>query len=122
MQQNTSHDLQALAAAFQAWLDAEAASLERFKHEPADFDGKVRLLRELQRALYDAGWARYGWSEALGGQGGSVLHRGVLVDVLERNGFPPAPPLRAPRHPAAGPREVRRPGAARRALPADAPG
>jgi alkylation response protein AidB-like acyl-CoA dehydrogenase len=47
------------------------------------------LLRELQAELFDAGWARYGWPESLGGLGGTVLHRALVADLLEANGFPP---------------------------------
>lgn len=74
---------------FQAWLDERGASLERYKHEPADFEDKLDRLLALQRELFDAGWARHGWPEDCGGLGGSVLHRATVVDVLERNGFPP---------------------------------
>lgn len=89
MNEHTSQELCDLANAFQAWLDREAAPLAPLKHEPPDFEGKLRVLVALQHALYDAGWALHGWPEELGGRGGSVLHRGVIVDVLERNGFPP---------------------------------
>jgi alkylation response protein AidB-like acyl-CoA dehydrogenase len=81
--------LPALAETFQAWLDEHAADLAHLKKEPAAFDEKAVVLRELQAALYDAGFARVGWPEALGGLGGNVLHRALVVDVLERNGFPP---------------------------------
>ena len=78
-----------LDVAFQAWLDERAEAHAGYKHEPADFGDKVELLRALQRELFDAGWARHGWPQEHGGSGGTVLHRGVIVDVLERNGFPP---------------------------------
>lgn len=81
--------LPALAGGFQRWLDDNEERLARFRTLPADFGDKVALLRELQAELYDAGWARYGWSERLGALGGTVRHRAVLVDVLERNGYPP---------------------------------
>ena len=81
--------LEKLAQAFQDWIDEEAEALEPLKEEPADFEGKLDVLRELQHRLFDSGWARYGWPEAQGGLGGTVLHRAVIVDVLESNGFPP---------------------------------
>lgn len=83
------HAMQTLADSFQGWLDTHAERLAGFKDEPADFDGKLELLRGLQRELYDAGWARVGWPVSVGGKGGTVLDRAVLVDVLESNGFPP---------------------------------
>lgn len=82
-------ELEKLAGDFQAWLDEQSEALAHLKSEPADFDGKLEVLRDLQRRLFDAGWARYGWPVAQGGKGGTVLHRAVLVDVLESNGFPP---------------------------------
>ena len=81
--------LPALDAGFQRWLDERADDLAHLKREPAAFDDKLPLLQELQREIYDAGWARYGWPEALGGLGGTVVHRALVNDVLERNGFPP---------------------------------
>jgi len=81
--------LPALSDAFQQWLDEHADSHVHLKREPSDFGEKVVLLQELQAALFDAGWARYGWPESMGGLGGSVLHRALMADVLERNGFPP---------------------------------
>ena len=89
MTTSTNPSLPELAASFQAWLDEHAEAHAHYKRESPDFDGKVDSLRQLQRELYDAGWARYGWPEALGGRGGTVLHRAALIDVLERNGFPP---------------------------------
>jgi len=81
--------LPALSEAFQRWLDEHADAHAPLKAEPADFGEKVALLRQLQAELFDAGWARYGWPESMGGFGGSVLHRALVADVLERNGFPP---------------------------------
>ncbi|MCP4903994.1 MAG: hypothetical protein GY910_03355 [bacterium] len=78
-----------LDRAFQRWLDEHADAHAAYKIEPPDFDDKLELLRALQRELFDAGWARYGWPEEHGGLGGTVLHRATLVEVLERNGYPP---------------------------------
>lgn len=78
-----------LADAFQSWLDERRDEHARYKQLPNDFTGKVELLGELQRELFDAGWTLYGWSEKTGGRGGTVLHRGLIVDLLEINGYPP---------------------------------
>ncbi len=78
-----------LDQAFQGWLDERAPSHAHYKIEPPEFDDKLELLLALQRELFDAGWARYGWPEEHGGLGGTVLHRATLVEVLERNGYPP---------------------------------
>jgi len=78
-----------LALSFQGWLDERAESHAHLKAEPAHFDDKARNLQALQRDLFDAGWARYGWAQEHGGLGGSVVHRGVIADLLQRNGYPP---------------------------------
>ncbi len=72
-----------------AWLDWEAASLERFRTLPPDLDAQFAVLSDLQRLLYDAGWLRYGWPEAMGGLGGTAVLRGVLSEELAAAGYPP---------------------------------
>jgi alkylation response protein AidB-like acyl-CoA dehydrogenase len=85
----TNPSLAALTQAFQAWLDDQREAHAHLRVLPRDFGGRVEVLCELQRALFDSGWARYGWPEANGGYGGNVLHRAVVTDLLERNGYPP---------------------------------
>ena len=82
-------DLRSLDRDFQAWIDERADAHAHYKQEPHDFGEKVKQLRALQAELFDAGWALYGWPEELGGKGGAMLHRGLVIDVLERNGYPP---------------------------------
>ncbi len=81
--------LETLGEAFQIYLDEHRDEHARFKRMPADFGERVPILCELQRTLFDDGWSRYGWSEENGGFGGTVLHRAVICDLLERNGYPP---------------------------------
>ena len=82
--------LQEMGEAFQAWLDDQHDALAPFREPPPqDFEGRAERIRELQRILFDAGWARYGWSKELGGLGGTVLHRAAMIDFLSRNGYPP---------------------------------
>ena len=81
--------LEELASAFQAWLTDRRDAHAHLKQLPADFEGKMERLIELQRDLFDSGWALYGWSEDTGGRGGTVLHRALMLDLLERNGYPP---------------------------------
>ena len=78
-----------LSAAFQDWIDQNPERLAPFKQLPESYEERLKIIRELQRELFDASWARYGWSQHCGGLGGSVLHRAVVLDVLARNGFPP---------------------------------
>ncbi|MCE2392515.1 MAG: acyl-CoA dehydrogenase family protein [Proteobacteria bacterium] len=81
--------LSKLSAAFQEWIDRNAERLAPYKQVPEDYEKRLESLRELQRELFDASWARYGWPERCGGLGGNVLHRAVVIDVLARNGLPP---------------------------------
>jgi alkylation response protein AidB-like acyl-CoA dehydrogenase len=85
----TNPGLEELAEAFQSYLDENREDHTRFKHMPTDFNERVPILCDLQRALYDAGWARYGWPEEAGGLGGTAVHRALIVDLLQRNGYPP---------------------------------
>jgi len=78
-----------MATALQRYLDENAADLAPWKVEPPDFGGKLDVLRALQARLFDDGWARYGWPEEIGGLGGDIRHRMLLIDLLEQNGFPP---------------------------------
>jgi len=81
--------LSEFALGLQDWLDENASALSHLKQLPRRFDDRIAPLRELQAALFDAGWARVGWSEALGGLGGNALHRAALIDLLQLNGYPP---------------------------------
>ncbi len=85
----TNPDLETLALAFQAWLDEKRDAHAQLRTSPRDFGERVEVLCELQRELFDAGWARYGWPEEHGGYGGTVLHRAVVADLLQQNGYPP---------------------------------
>jgi len=82
-------DLATFRADFGRWMTDHAAELERFQRLPTDLDGQFAVLGDLQRVLFDAGWLRWGWPEALGGLGGSSLLRGVLSEELAAAGCPP---------------------------------
>ena len=82
-------DLETFRAELGRWLADHAADLDRFRHLPTDLDGQFAVLGDLQRLLFDAGWLRWGWPEALGGLGGSSLLRGVLSEELAAAGCPP---------------------------------
>jgi alkylation response protein AidB-like acyl-CoA dehydrogenase len=82
-------DLATFRAEFGRWVTDHAGDLDRFQHLPTDLDGQLCVLGDLQRLLFDAGWLRWGWPEALGGLGGSSLLRGVLSEELAAAGCPP---------------------------------
>jgi alkylation response protein AidB-like acyl-CoA dehydrogenase len=48
----------------------------------ASLDGQVAQLGRVRRALYDAGWMRYGWPPAVGGLGGPAVLRAVLGEEV----------------------------------------
>ena len=54
-----------------------------------DADERVRVLKELQALLYDAGWARLGWAPEISGRGGNILHRAAIYEELANAGYPP---------------------------------
>ena len=45
-------------------------------------DAQVAQLARVRRALYDAGWMRYGWPAAVGGLGGPAVLRAVLGEEV----------------------------------------
>ncbi|GAB89689.1 acyl-CoA dehydrogenase family protein [Gordonia rhizosphera] len=50
------------------------------------FDAQVAQLSRVRRALFDAGWMRYGWPEKVGGLGGPTVLRAILgEEVATRN-------------------------------------
>jgi alkylation response protein AidB-like acyl-CoA dehydrogenase len=67
-----------LRTALRAWLDASelAPATDR------SLDGEVAQLLRVRRALYDAGWMRYGWPAEIGGFGGPAALRAVLGEEV----------------------------------------
>lgn len=54
--------------------------------------GHMRQFARVQRALYDAGWSRYGWPEQAGGLGGSPILRAIVgEEVVGRRLAEPGP-------------------------------
>ncbi len=80
--------LEALARAFDAWLAERREAHLPLRKLGRSFDERRERVCALQRELFDAGWARVGWPRELGGLGGSVLHRAVVLDRLSRAGYP----------------------------------
>jgi len=79
-----------MGEAFVAWLGLESDKLAPFREPlPEDYERRAELIRALQRVLFDAGWARYGWPVEVGGLGGTVLHRAAMIEALARFGYPP---------------------------------
>ncbi len=79
---------EAIGAAFRSWMTEHRDELEPFRHEhPGDVGDNVAAFRPLQRLLFDAGWARLGWPEAVGGLGGTPTQRATVLEELAAAGY-----------------------------------
>jgi alkylation response protein AidB-like acyl-CoA dehydrogenase len=68
-------------AGLDAWLDSHEAELAP-SHPLGSLDEEMAHLATVRRAIFDAGWARYGWPERVGGLGGNGLLRAYLGEAL----------------------------------------
>lgn len=75
------------ATAFTAWVERGHPTVRRALVGLPDLDARVAAMRDLFGALYEAGWARYGWPSDLGGLGGTIEHRAAMWGVLARHGI-----------------------------------
>ncbi|MBX7069526.1 MAG: acyl-CoA dehydrogenase family protein [Microthrixaceae bacterium] len=78
-------ELEEFRSGLDQWLDEHTADLSP-DHGP-DLDAEMAHLGKVKRLGYDAGWMRWGWSERVGGLGGSPLLRGYLGEALTSRGF-----------------------------------
>jgi alkylation response protein AidB-like acyl-CoA dehydrogenase len=74
-------------AGLDAWLDEHDAELTPGHEGHGTLDEHVAHLAVVRRLAYDAGWARWGWPERVGGLGGSPLLRGYLGEALTARGY-----------------------------------
>lgn len=75
--------------AFRGWLADHRSDLEEFRDPGTEISEIFTGLRKLQRIMYDAGWIRLGWDEAIGGLGGQPIMRSVVSEELASAGYPP---------------------------------
>ena len=74
--------------ALRAWL----ADNDLTPPEDHSLAGHMRQFARVQRALYDAGWSRYGWPEHAGGLGGPDMLRAIVgEEVVGRRLAEPGP-------------------------------
>ncbi len=64
------------------WLDEHADELAPDYHGMPSFDDVLTQLAKVRRLTFDAGWARHGWPERVGGLGGTPLLRAYLAEAL----------------------------------------
>lgn len=70
-----------------AWIDQHLAELTP-PETPADaLRAHIDHLATVKRLAFDAGWARWGWPEQVGGLGGSSILRAYLGEVLAYRGL-----------------------------------
>jgi alkylation response protein AidB-like acyl-CoA dehydrogenase len=65
-----------------AWLDAHHDELAPAYPSPGTLDEQMAQMQRVKSLLFDAGWMRYGWPEAVGGLGGSPMLRTELGATL----------------------------------------
>ncbi|KIU17227.1 acyl-CoA dehydrogenase family protein [Mycolicibacterium llatzerense] len=71
-----------------AWLDEHDLT----PGPDHSLEGHIRQFARVQKALYDAGWSRYGWPEHAGGLGGPAMLRAVVgEEVVGRRLAEPGP-------------------------------
>lgn len=71
-------DISEFRARVRAWLDENDLS----PGPDHSLDGQVAQLARVRRALYDAGWMRYGWPAEISGLGGPAALRAVLGEEV----------------------------------------
>lgn len=69
--------------ALRAWLDEHDLT----PGPDHSLDAQVAQLARVRRALFDAGWMRYGWPEEAGGLGGPAVLRAVLGEEVATRGL-----------------------------------
>ena len=80
------HELSAYTDGLERWLGSSPPSLPPAVAPNPSFAARVEANSDLMQALFDEGLGRYGWPEALGGLGGTILHRAALWESLARHG------------------------------------
>ncbi len=84
----TLHDPAEFRSALRAWLDDNDLT----PPEDHSLAGHMTQFARVMRALYDAGWSRYGWPEQAGGLGGPDMLRAIVgEEVVGRRLAEPGP-------------------------------
>ena len=79
-------------AAFRDALKAWLGDNDLTPPQDHSLQGHMQQFARVQRALYDAGWSRYGWPEQAGGLGGPAILRAIVgEEVVGRRLAEPGP-------------------------------
>lgn len=82
----------AFRAALREWLADNSDEVQPEPDADHSLRGHLRQFARVQRALYDAGWSRYGWPERAGGLGGPDILRAIVgEEVVGRRLAEPGP-------------------------------
>ncbi|HEX3566520.1 MAG TPA: acyl-CoA dehydrogenase family protein [Acidimicrobiales bacterium] len=78
-----------LRSDLKAWLSehGDGFALARADAEPLTIEETMAADLVLQRALWDAGFTRYGWPPSVGGLGGTAILRAAVYEQLVLAGF-----------------------------------
>ncbi len=80
-------ELHTFAKVFREWLQSRHNDLAELLDPGSNFDVRVAKARELRGVLWTHDWGRYGWPAEMGGLGGTVLHRSVVIEELYKAGW-----------------------------------
>ncbi len=69
------------------WLDGHLDELVPLFVGGGTLDEQMAQLSRVKRALFDAGWMRWGWPESVGGLGGTPMLRAVLGEEVTARGL-----------------------------------
>src|ERR687891_1683369 len=80
-------ELDAFRKSLDDWLDEHADELATAFDGRGTLDQKMAQIAKVRRLAFDAGWARWGWPEHVGGFGGSTLLRAYLSEAVTARGL-----------------------------------
>jgi alkylation response protein AidB-like acyl-CoA dehydrogenase len=75
-------ELDAFRASLDGWLDSRRDELAPAFAGAGTLDQKMAQIAKVRRLAFDAGWARWGWPERVGGLGGSTVLRAYLSEAI----------------------------------------
>jgi alkylation response protein AidB-like acyl-CoA dehydrogenase len=75
-------ELNAFRKALDDWLDEHDDELAPGYAGGGTLEAKMAQIAKVRRLAFDAGWARWGWPERVGGFGGSTLLRAYLSEAV----------------------------------------
>ncbi|HKF78757.1 MAG TPA: acyl-CoA dehydrogenase family protein [Candidatus Dormibacteraeota bacterium] len=75
-------ELDAFRVSLDAWLDSRRDELAPAYPGAGTLDQRMAQIAKVRRLAFDAGWARWGWPERVGGLGGPTLLRAYLSEAV----------------------------------------